>query len=93
MRSKLQQETQSLPTALFERIRILEDRPDTGGGEYVLYWMHHAVRGHENPALDVALSMANRRQLPVVVYQGLGGRHAMSPSQARAAWGAIWRLV
>ena len=75
MKSKLQEDIQSLPNALSERIRILEDRPDTGGGEYILYWMHHAVRGHENPALDVALSMANRHQLPVVVYQGLGGRH------------------
>ena len=75
MKSKLQEEIQSLPTALSGRICIHEDRPDAEGGAYVLYWMHHAVRGHENPALDVALAMANRRRLPVVVYQGLGGRH------------------
>lgn len=42
---------------------------------YVLYWMHHAVRGHDNPALDTALWIGNRLGLPVLVYQGLGGRH------------------
>jgi photolyase PhrII len=37
--------------------------------------MHHAVRSHENPALDTALSIASQFKLPVLVYQGLGGRH------------------
>jgi hypothetical protein len=37
--------------------------------------MHHAVRGHENPALDTAVYMGNRLNLPVLVYQGLGGCH------------------
>ena len=43
--------------------------------EFVLYWMHHAVRGHENPALDVAILEGNRLGLPVLVYQGLSGHH------------------
>jgi len=65
----------SLPIGLAERSRSLASRPEALAGEFVLYWMHHAVRGHENPALDVALTLANRRRLPVLVFQGLGGRH------------------
>jgi deoxyribodipyrimidine photolyase len=37
--------------------------------------MHHAVLGHENPALDTAISAANLLRKPILVYQGLGGRH------------------
>jgi hypothetical protein len=64
-----------LPPHLSERCRVLTDRPVQPDREMVLYWMHHAVRGHENPALDVAVSIANPLRLPVLVYQGLGGGH------------------
>ena len=37
--------------------------------------MHHAVRGHDNPALDTATTIGNRLGLPVLVYQGIGGHH------------------
>lgn len=65
----------ALPLHLAERTRSLSQAAINPSGDFVLYWMHHAVRGHENPALDVALSYANHLGLPVVVYQGLGGRH------------------
>ncbi len=64
-----------LPPHLFERIRLIEDVPLRLDGEFILYWMHHAVRNHENPAIDTALSIAAQLKLPVLVYQGLGGRH------------------
>ena len=64
-----------LPTLLSERTRVLNSRPVDKNGEFVLYWMHHAVRDHENPALDSAIWVADDLQLPVLVYQGLGGRH------------------
>jgi photolyase PhrII len=44
-------------------------------GRYVLYWMHHAMRTDENPALETALALGATRDLPVLVYQGLAGRH------------------
>ncbi len=66
---------QVLPPALRERTRLLNGASDNPDAEFVLYWMHHAVRGHENPALDAAITLGNERQLPVLVYQGLGGRH------------------
>ena len=36
--------------------------------------MHHALRGHENPALDVALLAAQHLRLPVFACQGLSER-------------------
>ena len=44
-------------------------------GEFVLLWLHHAVRAHENAALDVAIALANQAQRPLLVYQGLAGKH------------------
>ncbi|MGB5648429.1 MAG: hypothetical protein WBM59_00010, partial [Sedimenticolaceae bacterium] len=64
-----------LPERLAERSRAIAASDAPMRGEYILYWMHHAVRGHENPALDVAISQGNRLGLPVLVYQGLSGRH------------------
>ncbi|MEM9827929.1 MAG: NAD(P)-binding protein, partial [Planctomycetota bacterium] len=40
-------------------------------GELVLYWMHSAMRAHENPALDVAIRLAQQNGLPLLVYMGL----------------------
>lgn len=67
-------ELAALPAHLAERTRLLGGAR-AAAGEFVLYWMHHAVRGHENPALDVALTLAQRLALPLVVYQGLAGVH------------------
>ena len=44
-------------------------------GSFVLYWMRSALRGHENPALDVALELGAQLDRPVLVYQGLSERH------------------
>lgn len=64
-----------LPSHLSERVRVIQKAPIGTGGHFVLYWMHHAIRSQENPALDTALSTAGQLHLPVLVYQGLGGRH------------------
>lgn len=53
-----------------ERIRRLNDRPDRGGA-YVLYWMQQSQRASFNPALELAIGIANDRKLPVVVGFGL----------------------
>lgn len=63
-----------LPEHLSERVFLVADRPPAPG-DFVLYWMHHAVRGHENPALDVARYVAAHLGLPLLVYFGLSGRH------------------
>ena len=76
--------TDCLPDHLRERLRPVSDRPINEAGEFVLYWMHHAVRGHENPALDVALHAAAALELPLLVYQGLAGRHRFNADRHHA---------
>ncbi len=63
----------SLPPHLAERFRWLVGPEQTthGAGEFVLYWMHNAIRAHENPALDVAICLARQNGLPLLVYHGL----------------------
>jgi deoxyribodipyrimidine photolyase len=58
-----------------ERIKVLRSSTSSEGGQYVLYWMHTAVRTSENPALDVALAEAASRKLPLVVASFLLGCH------------------
>jgi photolyase PhrII len=76
--------TETLRLHLRERCRILSRGCDEPTGALVLYWMHHAVRGHENPALDAAVALANERGLPLLVYQGLGGNHAYNNDRHHA---------
>ena len=65
-----------LPERLRLRTRVLggEGEPPAGG-EYVLYWARTAVRAYENPALDVAVWLANLAGLPVFVYHAVSERH------------------
>lgn len=70
-----------LPPHLGERVWLVS--PPAGpaaenvpaDGAYVLYWMRTAVRGHENPALDVALSVSALLQRPLFVYHALSERY------------------
>jgi photolyase PhrII len=64
-----------LPQHLCERTRLLPGRAFDGRGKRVLYWTHHALRSDENPALDVAIRLADRLGLPLLVYQGLSERY------------------
>lgn len=63
-----------LEPRLEERLRVL--RPHSGErGSFVLYWMRTAARGHENPALDTALSASRRLGIPIFVYHALSERY------------------
>ena len=53
-----------------ERIKSLNDKAAKDGA-YVLYWMQQSQRASGNPALELAISEANQRRLPVVVCFGL----------------------
>ena len=68
-------EPHEYPLHLSERIRKLSTKNVLEEGSYILYWMHHAVRAHHNPALDVAILASRQNQKPLLVYQGLGGNH------------------
>jgi predicted NAD/FAD-dependent oxidoreductase/deoxyribodipyrimidine photolyase len=64
-----------LPDGLRARSRALNADPLRRGGDFVLYWCHHAARDHDNPALDAACHLAVALDRPLRVYQGLGGAH------------------
>ncbi len=64
-----------LPEHLAERTVERNHRPLDPSGDFVLCWLHHAIRADENPALDVALTIGNAHDKPVLVYQGLAGNH------------------
>lgn len=64
-----------LPVQLEERITVVAQHSVDDRKPYVLYWMHHAMRDHDNPALDTAVAVGNTIGRPVLVYQGLGGLH------------------
>jgi len=59
-----------LPAHLFERIRVHAEGAYENG-HFVLYWMRTAVRADENPALDVAITIADQQSLPILVYQAI----------------------
>jgi photolyase PhrII len=65
-----------LPAHLAERVvSITKAAPDGGRGEFILYWARTAVRAHENPALDVAVSLGAALGVPVFVYHALSERY------------------
>ncbi len=65
-----------LPPRLAERVAITPpDAEFAAEGAFVLYWARTAVRAHENPALDVAVTVAARRGIPVFVYHALSERY------------------
>jgi deoxyribodipyrimidine photo-lyase len=54
-----------------ERVQLLNDKAENKTGRYVLYWMQIYKRTSYNHALKFAVEMANERELPLVVYEGL----------------------
>jgi deoxyribodipyrimidine photo-lyase len=48
--------------------RVTIRRPGTPQGRCVVYWMERAQRALDNPALDLAIDLANACGLPVVVF-------------------------
>lgn len=69
---------------LQERVRVFGQSGWNPQGRYVLYWMHNALRAHENPALDVALCLARMLDLSIFVYQGLSERHRFASDRHHA---------
>lgn len=50
------------------RILVRRNGPPLPGAKCVVYWMQRAMRIHDNPALDLAIDVANHLGLPVVVF-------------------------
>ena len=76
MRYDVSASKQLLPPHLAERIApVLPEAPIALRGEFVLYWARTAVRAHENPALDAALTLGQVLGLPIFVYHALSERY------------------
>jgi len=56
-----------------EFVRPLNDKPFPGSGQglYILYWATTAFRRRNNPSLQLAMALANRMRLPLVVLTAL----------------------
>jgi photolyase PhrII len=65
-----------------ERIYPLNSLAVDANGEFVLLWLHHAVRVELNPVLDVAIALANELKKPLLVYQGLSGAHRFNSDRS-----------
>ena len=72
---------------LLDRIHPLNAASLRGQGAYVLCWLQQALRGEQNPLIDVALRLANARGVPVLVY------HGMSQSYPHASDRLHWMLL
>ena len=57
--------------ALSLDLRVTEAGGSQRPGEFVLYWMQASRRMNSNLALELAISEANRRRLPVLVFEAL----------------------
>ena len=60
-----------LPPALKPRLRALNDHAPRPDRRYVLCWLQQTLRASDNPAIDLAVSMANEMGLPCLVYHGI----------------------
>ena len=68
-----QENCQALPAALQTivanpRVKVHRDGVPAPDGKCVVYWMQRAERALDNPALDVAVAVANELNLPVLVF-------------------------
>ena len=64
--SRLPQEIRALSDD--PRITVRRDGPPDPKGRCVVYWMQRAQRGIDNHAVDIAVTIANLLELPLVVY-------------------------
>jgi len=53
------------------RVTVRRQGPPDPDGQCIVYWMQRAQRGRDNPALDVAIDVANSLGLPAVVFLGV----------------------
>lgn len=72
----------SLPNDLSERVRRVSERQVTG--EFVLLWLHNALRLENNPSVNVAIEAANQLGLPLLVYQGVSERYPFASDRHHA---------
>ena len=69
----------SLDTILADpRLTVRRAGTPNSEGSCVVYWMQRAQRGIDNPALDLAINLANELQKPLAVFFGLHPKYPNS---------------
>ncbi|HEX8812571.1 MAG TPA: deoxyribodipyrimidine photo-lyase, partial [Terracidiphilus sp.] len=53
------------------RVTVRRAGPPLPGGKCVVYWMQRTQRALDNPALDLAISLGNELNLPIVVFSSI----------------------
>lgn len=64
------------PFNMIDKERIIQLNSNSiQKGKYVLYWMQASQRSDSNHALEYAIGLANRYELPIIVCFGLTGKY------------------
>lgn len=76
----------TVPHDLSERIRSVRGGLDStvADGEFVLLWLHNALRVDDNPAVNVAVLAANELDQPLLIYQGVSERYPFASDRHHA---------
>jgi deoxyribodipyrimidine photo-lyase len=56
---------------LERRSIALNNNPLRESARFVLVWLQQTIRGHDHPAIDAGVTIANQLGLPVLVYHGI----------------------
>ena len=64
-----------LPEHLAERCQMANSVEEITGTGPVVVWLKSSLRTHENPAIDAGRILADRYNLPLLVYQGIDERY------------------
>ncbi len=64
-----------LPEHLAERCQMANSVEGIAGTGPVVVWLKSSLRTHENPAIDAGRILADRYNLPLLVYQGIDERY------------------
>ena len=64
-----------LPSHLHDRARLVNDINETAGDGPVIVWLKSALRVHENPAIDLGITIADKYQKSLLIYQAIDERY------------------
>lgn len=67
-----------------KRVLELNDGPVDESGDCIIYWMQRSQRALDNPALTLAVDLANDMHRPLLVYFGLYDAYPMASARAFA---------
>ncbi len=64
-----------LPSHLYDRARLANSIDQISREGPVIVWLKSALRVHENPAIDIGITLAIQYQRPLLIYQAIDERY------------------